>query len=55
MRGNKHYLELKKNCNARDKSGRNPNYGVKASGFYEKGKGNNYMKRRKEFLLVLTS
>lgn len=30
-------------------------YGEKARGFYEKGKGNNYLNTRKKFLLVLIS
>ena len=29
--------------------------GVKARDFYEKGKGNNYMNKRKKFILVLIS
>lgn len=52
MRGNKCLLEIRKN------SGRNPSYVPirrEGKGFYEKGKENNYMIGRKEFMLVLKS
>lgn len=53
------YLKSKNSCLENTESGRNLNqcsiYGVKARGFSEKRKGNNYINRGKEILLVLIS
>lgn len=58
-KGNKHLFENQKNSYLRNTDpGRNKpkqyfHQGVKARRFYEKGKGNNYLNRRQELLLVL--
>lgn len=58
MRGNEYLFRTENHCNSESTgSGRNPvsHLWVMIRNFYKKKKGNNYVNRRKTFLLVLIS